>query len=388
MADEQAVDDLVNLICNPARRATVYVFSLPEGDENPENTIIPAGEFLSATIGATHVAVLTGPASYFLSDRVGREFSVYHQAVRTYRPGLRLDSDEPFDHPLALANRIRAWNGENEAAFQKFLIDDALRRTVTERDLEAELPSFSSVQRAALHERRERAADREDATESELLQLALAEIKALKAAQEEEKETYDGLLMVAEEDRRQVEKERDEARQQVSALLARVAYLEHALETGGKARQSEDIPANLADLRNWADRHLAGKVIIHNRAIRAAKKSNFLKPELVYRALLVLRDYYVPMRRDGGIERKRAYEHACAELGLHESSTFAGAGAGAEGDAYFVDFAGRRRELDRHLKGSNARDTSYGFRLYFFWDDDSQCVVVGWLPSHLPTSIT
>ena len=28
------------------------------------------------------------------------------------------------------------------------------------------------------------------------------------------------------------------------------------------------------------------------------------------------------------------------------------------------------------------------FRLYYFWDEDSQTVVVGWLPSHLDNSMT
>lgn len=79
---------------------------------------------------------------------------------------------------------------------------------------------------------------------------------------------------------------------------------------------------------------------------------------------------------------------ALAELGLEESASFSRSRAGEQGDEYFVRFGERRRELDRHLKGSNARDERRRFRLYFFWDEDSQQVVVGWFPSHLSTRLT
>ncbi|MEI2421315.1 hypothetical protein V6O07_13660, partial [Arthrospira platensis SPKY2] len=110
--------------------------------------------------------------------------------------------------------------------------------------------------------------------------------------------------------------------------------------------------------------------------------------QLAYEALLVLRNHYVPMRREGGLERKRAYEHALREVGLEETASFTSARAGEQGDEYFVLYQGRRRELDRHLKGSSTRDERFAFRLYFFWDADSRQVVVGWLPTHLRTRAT
>lgn len=94
------------------------------------------------------------------------------------------------------------------------------------------------------------------------------------------------------------------------------------------------------------------------------------------------------MRREGGLDRKRAYDNACRDLGVEEALTFAGPRAGEEGDTYFVRYAGRRMELDRHLKKGNSREPRRCFRLYFFWENDEQQVVVGWMPSHLDTRIT
>ena len=104
--------------------------------------------------------------------------------------------------------------------------------------------------------------------------------------------------------------------------------------------------------------------------------------------MLILRDYYVPMRLDGGADRQAAYREALTREGLKDESTFAGTRAGEHGDAYDVEHGGRKRPLERHLKGSNARDQRRGFHLYFFWDAGDREVVVGWLPTHLPTQIS
>ena len=110
---------------------------------------------------------------------------------------------------------------------------------------------------------------------------------------------------------------------------------------------------------------------------------------LIYKSLLLLRDHYVPMRREGGLEKKRAFEDGCRALGVDEQSTFHGTRYGKEGETYFVRYGGRRVLLHRHLKkGTAHNDDRRCFRLYFFWDDKEQHVVVGWLPSHLDTQIT
>jgi len=152
--------------------------------------------------------------------------------------------------------------------------------------------------------------------------------------------------------------------------------------------RSEDvpIPESFDDIEEWARRYMAGSVLLTNRAARAARKSNFSNPPLAYRAMLVLRDFYVPMKK--GLQSRESYLAALAELGLEDSGTFGGTRAGQFGDEYFLRHGGRRRELDRHLKGSNSRDERFGFRLYFFWDEQSEQVVIGSLPSHLTTGIS
>jgi hypothetical protein len=42
-----------------------------------------------------------------------------------------------------------------------------------------------------------------------------------------------------------------------------------------------------------------------------------------------------------------------------------------------------------HLKpGRNTRDPTRCLRIYFFWDDEEEQAVVGWLPGHLESRLT
>lgn len=181
--------------------------------------------------------------------------------------------------------------------------------------------------------------------------------------------------------------------------LDRIAWKKDALLSPTSARAAESDPAadaenarfpdNFDDLERWFEEHLSGgKVRLLRRAVRAAKKSPFKNPRLAYRALSILHDYYVPMRIEGGKARKDEYDKALRAANLTEAATFAGTRSGEYGDTYFVTHGGRKRELVRHLKGGNSRDPRYGFRLYFFWDDDDREVVVGSLPNHLTTRIS
>jgi hypothetical protein len=334
-------------------------------------------------LGVAHVVELNSNASFRLTTLLGREFSVFDGAVRTYRPGFNPEFDEPSSHPLAFSKSIAQWESVGARAFEEFLTQQSMWESVTRRELEREVPSFASVLVRAAHEVRS-AARNQGQSDAELLALASDEIKQLEGRAEEERRTFEGLLAEAERERDEAIAAAGGARSEAANLRSRIAHLEHALSSEGSGEQIA-IPDTLDELSSWSAQNLAGSIVVLNRALRAAKKSSFENPRLAYEALLVLRDYYVPMRRVGGEGQKVEYEQQLARLGLEESGSFAGTRAAEQGDEYVVEYAGRKRELSRHLKGSNSRDPRFGFRLYFFWDEESQQVIVGSLPSHLST---
>ena len=382
--DHVNAGELVDLLLNPTRKRPVYVLSIPEHDATP---LISADTLACEIVGAAHIAVLSPAATFELTNALGREFSVFNGAVRTYQTSFDPESDEPSRHPLALAQSIRNWPEGGKQGFTDFLVRQALRASVARRQImENDLPPFITAQAISRRQAQEKA-KKENKSNAELLELAVDENEALQKELQEQKEMCDGLLDSADREQRQVIEERDEARANAAGLRSRVIYLEKILKVKGVKSEIET-PETFENLREWASQHLSSSVVILNRAYGAAKKSILENPKLAYQALLVLRDHYVPMRMEGGHDKQKAYKAALWELGLEESPSFSGARASEQGDEYFVKYEGRKRLLDRHLKGSNARDERYAFRLYFFWDEETQHVIVGWFPSHLKTRIS
>ncbi len=390
VATEADVDGLVNLLESPSRRAPVAVLALPDRCEDPLQTAIPASDVVKRVLGAAHIVVITARASFMLTDRMGKELSVFRQAVRIYRPGFSRLKDQQWRHPLWLPGRIEQWEGaasaaDGKAAFARSLIDELLAATVQRSDREEELPAFTTVRQLAAQAERERLI-RSGSTAADLVALYEEDNRKLREELQDQREEYDSLLSTAEAERDQALQQAQEARSRASANLARIHALEKRLVALGDKAAATPIPATLDGFETWVREHLSGAVEIHNRAFRGIKKSVYEDPSLIYRALLLLRDWYVPMRREGGAERRAAYEKARQDLKLDDQPV--GEAVKTHADQYTVDYDGRPRVLDRHLKKGVAHDEKRSFRLYYFWDDESQCVVVGWLPSHLDNSLT
>jgi hypothetical protein len=384
---EDEVEALVACITNRSRRLDLIVCALPEGSEDPTTATVRADQIHTRTLGSAHVAVITGPASFFLSDRVGKEFSVFRGAVRTYRPGFDMALDEPFRHPLALPDRIVEWPDGGCEGYERFLIGQTLVRAAAGRDANQQLPPFTEVRQVAAQLKLDSARSA-GSSDTDLLRLAEQENNSLRDALEKDRTTYQGLVDQYEQERDLALEEAQQAQAASAHLRHRIRALEERLKSQAPVVSDVPIPNSLDNFESWCREHLSGSVEVHNRAIQAVKKSRYEDIGLIYKALLVLRDGYVPTKREGGKDKKEIFERQCGELGLSEEATFSGNRWGEEGDTYKVRYAGRPRLLDRHLKKGTGRDERYCFRLYFFWDEDSEQVVVGWLPSHLDTRIT
>jgi len=377
---DQGVEDLIEFLEAPHRHHPVVVFATPEDSEDPDETAIPVRPFIRRVVGFAHVVVLTSDAAFALTDRLGREFSVYRQAVRTYNPGFDPTSDLPSDHPLASASRIADWGEGEDFTFTDFLVEQTLRITRPRDVLEREQPSFQHIKRIAAQQARE-TASAAGQSEAEILLLMDEELKAAK----QEAEASLELALNADAERQQATSELRQVKASYMALQQRL----DALLAEGKANNQVDIPGGLDAAENWARTHLSGQVEIHPRAIKALRDSDFRDPAFVYKVLLMMRDYYVPMRRIGGIEFKNAFDQKLAELGLENTPCFAQQNKAKQfGGEYFVRYQDSKRELDWHLKGSDSRDGRLGFRLYYFWDAETARVVVGYLPGHLSNDIT
>jgi hypothetical protein len=374
---------LIELLEQKDRIADVIVLSQQERNASTPQTVVNAKTLAQKLRGVAHIVILSSDAAFELTRRVGKDLSVFRQAVRTYRPGFLHGRDEPANHPLAMPERVLQWPG-GPGVFELELCRRAIKNSAYVPDRESSLPSFNTVRRIASQLERESAREG-GATDAELLRLYEDDNQKLRKEIDDQKEEFTQLLAYVEQERdTAIQKSHEVSAQGISAR-DRIRLLEKKLASTGKADQTP-IPTDFLDFEDWCNHHLAGSVIVNKRAFQGAKKSDYEDPALAYKALIVLRDKYVPMRIEGGLNLKADYETALRELGLEDSAT--GDGAKFEGDEYTVMHFGKKRLFERHLKAGNSRESRYCFRLYFFWDDEEQVAVVGWLPSHLENRMT
>lgn len=371
---------------HPDRTLPAIVVSLVEGDAQPWAGSMSPKQLAERLTGVAEVHLLPMRASVQLSDTLGKEWGCYLGAVRVYRAPFRPEVDGWTRHPLFLPGRIRAFEQDTGTKFAAHLSLLVARESLGRTRPDQEIPTFARVQDLA-RDARLREARGAGQTAEKLLELAEAEIRDLRqrlAEQEAQFETRRGDLELLLDE---AERELEEALGELRAARARIAFLEERL----RAEQRDpdrDVPplAEYQQLASWAEQHLAGRLVLLPRAIREAKDGLFEDVALVGRALLYLAGPYRQMRLLGGEGARRANEEALATLGLENSSV--GGDITRHADRFRVEWRGQKRLLDQHIKNGTARDPRHCLRIYYFWDEEDQIVVVGSLPGHIRTGAT
>ena len=178
-----------------------------------------------------------------------------------------------------------------------------------------------------------------NASIAERLELAEDQIVELQSEREEIEEIFEGVLKPIEQERDIALAKAETATQRARNLRARVEMLEKALKQGSSPPRAGD-SKRPERFEQWCNKNLAGFVEVLPRAKNAAKKSKYEDPTFLYKALLLLRDYYVPMRRFG-TSKADAFKQACLNLNIEETQTFTGTRYGEHGDMYRVRYAGQ-----------------------------------------------
>ena len=393
ISSEDEVDELISLIEDERRRRPICVISLDEDEADSNKAVIDPGRLARRIVGLAHVVVLPGLYSYVLTDQVGKRFSVFKGAVRTYRPGCDLITDNPFNHPLAMKEAIVDWGYRGSVEFLELLVQRAASESLSRTDVEVILPSFSRVRQEATRLQREvlqervQSAEGSSGIDSEIVELLEVEISDLT----NDIGDWEALAQSEQTAHGEEAARREEAETENHWLRERVRQLEAETEqiTGTSAGDQVPIPENLNQLREWSGRHIAGRIVVTGKAARAAKNSPFNDVKLAYRAVLLLANEYRHMRVEATVEKRQAFKRKCVELGLENARTGDETRLREKGDEFLVQWGKGKQLLTWHLKnGGNTRNPTRCFRLYYFWDDESQQVVIGSMPGHLQTRAT
>lgn len=149
---------------------------------------------------------------------------------------------------------------------------------------------------------------------------------------------------------------------------------------------AEGFPTHCEDIVDWAEKRFGQRLAILPRAKRALAKSGHPDPGRIARAI----DLLVTLKRATYLGDRQAidgFEQRLLELRLRDGFSNAERLKGQTGSAYVVDYQGQKRLLDKHLCSvSSGFNDPKMIRIYYTYDRADAKVVLGWLPTHLPTS--
>jgi len=389
LSTEEEVSELRDFLTDPLRAMPVFLLTQPDR-KRLQLQVLPymldAELLAKKTQGFGHVVQLPWDLGYKWTELVGKPWSAYLGAVRTYQPGLDFESDSPEMHPRAFADRIVFFqhNGQmGEDAFCAFLIDQSAAQAAAKRVEwgDRRFVTDARTRHAALARQKVH----EDGDWRALYEEENASLKAKVDEVMKEAEEYNDDALRANRDREAYAEENTKLRAQIDSLLGRLAE-----KTGQEPDISIPIPDDYDDFTDWVDRHLAGRVVLHSRAIRGLKDARYEEPALVYQSMLLLAGEYRNMRL--GIQgAKESFDQRQNALNLRYDGSITRERAGEQGDTYFVAYppgTNQSQFLESHLRKGSSKDARHCLAIYFFWDENTRQVVVGWLPSHLDNRMT
>lgn len=282
------------------------------------------------TLGYAHVACLNRDASFAWTDRVGKTWSVFDGAVRTYMPGINMDNDNPRSHPLALKDRIYYWKFEDQFGEKAFAEELYLRTRPISARFQFSWEPLVFLADAKVLQAEARAREIRDRLAEKDCDKCLAEfdnqLEAMQEKVQEAQDTESEMAALATE----YASESEYYKNRSFALNASLEALRASLKASGEDPDRDiPIPGNYDDMPQWVEKHLGGRVELLPRARNALKKARFEDVELVYRALLLLATDYRELHY--GQIRISDFVERCKEAGLEYCSSITEISAGERG---------------------------------------------------------
>lgn len=388
--NQQDVDDFIHLLENSDRTMPVLLLTACNSIEDSIHNgyMMDAEKMANDLRGAAHVyQIMSHEANDYLNDTIGKHWSAFNGAVRTYYPGLSFESSEPYQHPLVTQQTIRIRN-TNSNSLDNACMEDVIKHIknyiVRHRVSweENNILFYTAVYRQLLQEQQ----SANDKTQDDLIEYYKMLVEEMQEECEEHKQAGNAYANDCEAYREQC----DQYRKLVGQLKAQISSLRYQLEvtTGNADGCTVPLDGEYTDIGDWIDAYYPDRLILHKRAARSLKSACYEDSELVYKCLKLLATAYYDYCM--GSIPYNDFTAACKQIdsGLDECAAITDVAAGMEGETYYVQYHGKRRKLERHLTKGNSKDRRYCLRIYFFWDEQEHVVVIGDLPHHLDTSAT
>ena len=381
----EKVDSFVSLLENDDRRFPVFLLT-PCFDwvSAPySGYMLDAEQLASDLAGTAHIFTITQEINDYLNDKLGKIWTAFNGAVRTYYPGLSFEESDCYKHPLVTQNKFY---------LQK---EEGTDFSDLGSDIEDHIKSFVSMQRIFwennnvdfyLQARSNMLiAQRElgEQSRQEMVDSFEEQVQKLKSQLKE-------VTLISDADAGEVSTCReiiDEQAKTISDLKNYISVLKDRITKSSGTPNIEDIPLNgtYSEIETWIRTYCPDRLFLTSRAKRSLKDAQYENVELVYQCLYLLAtDYY---DYQIGVIDRPTFEERCREIdpGLCESKAMTDIAAGEFEEQYYIIYQGKKHKIDRHLKKGVGHDEKHCLRIYFFWDDETQSTVLCGLPYHLDT---
>ncbi len=359
---------LCDLMVGADRKLPLFVLTVPEDSIDRRKPLIDAQSLARAMLGIALVVVLPAAYTWILTDRFGKQRSVFGGAARVYLPGFAEDSS-PYNHRLVIADHLLTADGPAQCArwMRTLAGNESVRQTL----IGDEVLAFAAIRNSSLKLKQQRL-ESEGASDAELLQAAQLRISTLEKQIEDENASLE--YFASEHEKAEQRAQTAEEQQRASAYRVQ-QLLSQMKEKGEVADANISLPESWVEFANWCDVNLSGRVVLSPSARRTVRSPQFNDVSLAARCLLWLANDGRDARINGG---EGSIRDEPVEDGVRNSH--------CGNDAFDFYWQGNRHTANWHIKnGGNTRDPSRCLRIYYGWDPATQQIIIAEMPHHLRT---
>lgn len=363
--DEAALDDFIKLLVKENRRLPIVAISR---DEIGVTQIDPAlaADRLS---GASHVRILESGASWELTRRLGKPWSVYNRAVRVYFPGVGED-DDPYRHPLSLISSSRSGD-----QVLKWLCTRVLPAGFRDADQDARFWRIGLLRQSA-PATSDAGVPGETAEDLEILRSERDEARR-------DAENAEALMYEANRLRADAESERDRIKDELDTIREGLRALPTGTTQEGVGPQ-EVLPLvkgtlSVADALNLVERLFPGRItVLPSARVSANQSEGFRFPEQALDLLWKLAtDYWAKLAGgEGDVEARKVFGRAYA---AKESQVLSTNGRRSR----TFTWSGEDIFMEKHLKIGRKESDAETFRVHFHWAAEQKRIIVGHCGPHI-----
>ena len=384
--DAEERERLIRLIEDSERVLPVVVVAIP--DEEAARAAV--ADLALRLTGVAFVVRSDDALSEAMQATLGRSRSLVGHGARLYPAGFARGSD-PFAAPLWALDENRL-----SPTILDAIVEEAGVMSLRAVD-EGRVPTFQSLRRTIVEARLASAQEQilqvASTAESERAhgERIQAELRTALAAYRLHLQETEQALLQALEANEVLRNERDLALTEVDRLRYQAEAWRRGLpadevDSGISVAEEAPFPDTWDGMEEWIAERGDGRVVMLPQALKAARESVFADISFAYRVLDFLARHYVPMRQRSNNDAsiRQAFEEARDALGVDVGPVGEAMKDHRYRKAYQRLYQGKTITLDQHVKRGVAFDPVALFRLYFWYDEDKRCVVVGHLPTHLP----